>query len=89
MYATPSNPENRPHETPVVYRLGDSCPTCGQAVDHVDHDVSPHPVPGTRDRARIGGPGCGAVLMPCGHRMDVVKPMGNRGRSLVRRPKGV
>jgi hypothetical protein len=70
----PSNPGPGPTPAgPVVYRDGDSCPACGQAVAVAQLD----PPPLTR-----GGPlvqrARAATLLPCGHRVDRVLPPGNR-----------
>jgi hypothetical protein len=77
MRAMPPNPGTPAHSLLLVYRAGESCPVCQGMVDYVDYDVSPYPVPGTRDRAKIGGAGQGAVLLPCGHHVDRCLAPGN------------
>lgn len=61
---------------PGAYCMGNACPICGGPVSHVDEDVA-GTVPGEPLRVKIGGPGAGAVLLPCGHYVARVLGPGN------------
>jgi hypothetical protein len=91
-WAIPSNLGNSAGTVPAAYHMGDCCPVCRGRVDEVRDDPSPGRgvLP---DQARVGGPGAGGVLHPCGHVCGRVLAPRPRPLSVLRfkdgRPTGI
>jgi hypothetical protein len=60
--ADPNVSDPGPRPVAPAHRDGDSCPVCGKAVERVRHYAHER----------------GATLLPCGHKVGVVRPPGDR-----------